>query len=60
MIEIRVNGDVGPDMENRLFGVLEDHLTSYPTLKTVKILLSSDGGYVVSGFRIHNYLRGPA
>ncbi|MEM8948556.1 MAG: ATP-dependent Clp protease proteolytic subunit [Pseudomonadota bacterium] len=58
VIEIRLNGDVGSKMENQLFGILQDHLTSYPTLKTIKILISSDGGYVESGFRIHNYLRG--
>ncbi len=58
VIEIRLNGDVGLKMENQLFGILQDHLTSYPSLKTIKILLSSDGGYVESGFRIHNYLRG--
>ena len=58
LIEIRLNGEVGLEMENWLFGVLQDHLTTYPSLKTVKILLSSVGGYVESGFRIHNYLRG--
>lgn len=58
VIEIRLNGDVGSNMENQLFGILQDNLTSYPSLKTIKILLSSDGGYVESGFRIHNYLRG--
>ncbi|MEM7041231.1 MAG: ATP-dependent Clp protease proteolytic subunit [Pseudomonadota bacterium] len=57
-IEIRLGGDVGPDMESKLFGVLEDYLASYPTLKTIKLMLSSNGGYVTSGFRIHNYLRG--
>lgn len=58
LIEIRLNGDVGSEMENWLFDVLQDHLTSYPSLKTIKILLSSGGGLVESGFRIHNYLRG--
>lgn len=58
VIEIRLNGDVGSTMENQLFGILQDNLTSYPSLKTIKVLLSSDGGYVESGFRIHNYLRG--
>ncbi len=58
VIEVRLNGDVGSNMENQLFGILQDNLTSYPSLKTIKILLSSDGGYVESGFRIHNYLRG--
>ena len=58
IMEIRLQGDVGPDMENKLFGALEDYLVSYPTLKTVKLLLSSQGGDITSGFRIHNYLRG--
>jgi len=58
LIEIRMNGDIGPEMENQLFGLLQDHLTTYPSLKTIKILLSSGGGFVESGFRIHNYLRG--
>ncbi len=57
-MEIRLNGDVGPDMENKLIGALNDHLTMYPSLKTIKILLSSGGGYIESGFKIHNYLRG--
>lgn len=58
LIEIRLNGDVGPEMENQLFDMLQDHLTTYPSLKTIKLLLSSGGGFVESGFRIHNYLRG--
>ena len=57
-MEIRLSGDVGPDMENQLFGVLDDYLTTYPSLKTIKILISSGGGYIESGFKIHNYLRG--
>lgn len=57
-MEIRLNGDVGPDMENKLIGALNDYLTTYPSLKTVKILLSSSGGFIESGFKIHNYLRG--
>lgn len=57
-IEIRLNGEIGPEMENWLFSVLQDNLTTYPSLKTIKILLSSGGGFVESGFRIHNYLRG--
>lgn len=58
IMEVRLSGDVGPDMENQLFGVLQEHLTTYPSLKTVNILLSSVGGYIESGFKIHNYLRG--
>ena len=58
VMEIRLNGDVAPDMENKLFDVLQDNLTVYPSLKTIKILLSSRGGLTESGFRIHNYLRG--
>ncbi len=58
VMEIRMNGDIAPAMENQLFGILQDNLTVYPSLKTIKILLSSAGGYTESGFRIHNYLRG--
>lgn len=58
VMEIRLNGNVGPDMENQLIGVLNDFLTTYPSLKTVKILISSTGGYIENGFKIHNYLQG--
>lgn len=58
VMEIRMNGDIAPAMENQLFDILQDNLTVYPSLKTIKILLSSSGGYAESGFRIHNYLRG--
>ena len=58
VMEIKLNGDVSPDMANRLLGELDHYLASYPTLKTIKILLSSGGGYVESGVTIHNYLRG--
>ncbi len=58
VMEIRLTGDVGPDMANHLFAELDDNLASYPTINTVKILLSSGGGYTESGFMIHNYLQG--
>ncbi len=58
LIELRLTGDVGRVMESQLFDILQDYLTTYPSLRTVKLLLSSGGGYVESGFRIHNYLRG--
>ena len=58
VIEIRLSGDVGSAMAHRLFSELDDHLMSYPTLKTVKILLSSEGGHDEAGFMIHNYLQG--
>lgn len=58
VMEIRLTGDVGPDMANRLFAELDKHLAAYPTIKTVKVLLSSGGGFVESGIMIHNYLKG--
>jgi ATP-dependent protease ClpP protease subunit len=58
VMEIRLTGDVGPDMAHQLFAEIDDHLSSYPTLNTIKILLSSIGGEVESGFMIHNYLQG--
>jgi ATP-dependent protease ClpP protease subunit len=58
VMEIRLTGDVGSDMANQLFQEIDDHLSTYPTLKTIKILLSSGGGYAESGFMIHNYLQG--
>lgn len=58
IIELRLTGEVGPDMAHRLFAELDDHLTAYPTLTTVKILLSSGGGFIESGVMIHNYLKG--
>jgi len=58
VMEVRLSGDVGSDMAHLLFSQIDDHLTVYPTLKTVKILLSSDGGYADHGFMIHNYLQG--
>jgi ATP-dependent protease ClpP protease subunit len=58
VMEIRVNGDVGPIMEDSLIGTLNHHLSTYPSLNTIKILLSSAGGYIESGFKIHNYLHG--
>ncbi len=58
VMELRLSGDVGPDMADRLFTELDDHLAAYPSLKTVKVLLSSGGGYAESGFMIHNYLKG--
>ena len=58
VMEVRLAGDVGPDMAHRLFAELDTHLATYPTLKTIKILLSSSGGFIESGVMIHNYLRG--
>lgn len=58
VMEIRLTGDVGTEMAYQLFGEIDQHLTTYPTLKTIKILLSSVGGHVETGFTIHNYLKG--
>lgn len=58
VMEIRLTGDVGPDMAHQLFAEIDDYLATYPTLKTIKILLSSFGGEVEAGFMIHNYLQG--
>lgn len=58
VMEVRLRGDVGPDMADRLLAELDRNLARYPTLKTVKILLSSGGGYIESGVTIHNYLKG--
>ena len=58
VMEIRLLGDVGSSMAHQLFFELDHHLMSYPTLKTIKILLASEGGHAEAGFMIHNYLQG--
>jgi ATP-dependent protease ClpP protease subunit len=57
-MEIVLKGTVNAEMEEELIDIFEDNLIEFPSLKTIKIKVSSDGGYVDVGFRIHNYLRG--
>lgn len=58
VIDIYLDGQVGSSMGAQLFHELELFLNTYQSLKTINILLSSSGGDVEWGIKIHNYLRG--
>lgn len=57
-MKIGLSGSVNDYMEAELIEALDDNLTQFPGLKTIKIDLQSTGGSPYSAYRIHNYLRG--
>lgn len=57
-IDLQLGGHVGSSMGGQLFDTLQWVLTEHRSLKTINVLLSSNGGDPEWGFRIHNYLQG--
>jgi ATP-dependent protease ClpP protease subunit len=58
VIEIRLDREIGYAMESKLIEIIDQYIGVHPTVKVIKIHISSHGGFNDSGFKIHNYLRG--
>lgn len=58
VMEIVLRGEVGSYMEKELIADIESNLTEFPSLKTIKVKISSQGGSTFAGYAMHNYLHG--